>query len=155
MRKPGMFSMKETAKLSGVSLYTLQNWCTKGLIQPTLNLGAGKGLGKKFSLRDLIGLRAVRELREAGVSLQRVRKLAEALRQIKGHNRTLDALAASRLVVLPDNTVAVMDNLELLDVITRQGIMGRFASFDLGPVVHEMQAKVEAYEAYQAARKAA
>ena len=152
MRRPGMFSMRETAKLSGVPLFTLQNWCTKGLVQPTLNLGPGKGLGKKFSLRDLIGLRAVRELRESGVSLQRVRKLAEALRQIKGHHRTLDNLAVSRLVVLPDNSVAVMDNQELLDVITRQGIMGHFASFDLGPVVQEMQTKVEEFEA---ARKAA
>jgi DNA-binding transcriptional MerR regulator len=152
MKKEGLYSMTEAAKLSGVPAYTLQNWHTRGFMQPTLNLGSGRGMGKKFSLRDLIGLRAVRALRDSGVSLQRVRKLAEALREIKGRTRTLDALAASRLVVLPDNTVAVLDNMELLDVITRQGIMGSFVSLDLGPVVQEMQAKVDKFEA---ARKAA
>ena len=152
MNKPGLYSMAEAAKLSSVRAYTLQNWCTKGFIQPTLNLGSGRGMGKKFSVRDLIGLRAVRALRDSGVSLQRVRKLAEALRQIKGHTRTLDALAASRLVVLPNNEVAVMDNFELMNVLSKQTVMGSFVTLELAPVVREILEKTEAFEA---ARKAA
>ena len=91
-------------------------------------------------------------MRDSGVSLQRVRKLAEALRQIKGHTRTLDALAASRLVVLPNNEVAVMDNFELMNVLSKQTVMGSFVTLELAPVVREM---VEKTEAFEAARKAA
>ena len=52
MQKPGLYSMDEASKLSGVRMFTLQNWCTTGFVQPTLNLGSGRGMGKKFSVRD-------------------------------------------------------------------------------------------------------
>ena len=153
MDKAGYYKTKEAAKLTGVSAYSLQNWDYRGFARPSVDFGPGRGMGKRYSLRDLIGLRAIRALLEAGVSLQRVKKLAEALRDLKGSRRDLDALAASRLVVAQDGTVAVMDRQEVIEVLSRQTVIHDFVNVDLKPVVEEMLQVVGDYEA--AKKKAA
>jgi DNA-binding transcriptional MerR regulator len=152
MRKSDYYSVYEASRLTGVREPTLQAWCLKGIVQPSLNLGEGRGMGKRFSLRDLVGLRSVRALRQHGVSMQRIRKLTAALRDMKGKHRTLDALAASRLVVLPSGVVAVMDDQQLLEVMTRQTVMDGIVCLDMAPIVTEI---VQAAKDYEAVRRAA
>ena len=145
--KLGTFTMGQAAKLTGIAPHNLQNWCWHGLVQPSLNLGAGRGMGKRWTLRDLVGLKTIQELRNQGVSLQKVRRLTEVLQEIKGSRRTLDALAQSRLIVMPDGVVSLKTKEQLIDLLTGQHVMGSIVMVDMQPVVAEIQSKVEQFEA--------
>ncbi len=68
------------ARAAGISYRMLDTWATKGLVVPSVANPAGKGTMRLYALQDVLALRLVRELRDAGLPLQRVRKVAETLR---------------------------------------------------------------------------
>ena len=152
LRKAGYYSAPEAARLTGIPMHSLQNWSQAGFIEPSLNLGPGRNRGKWFSLRDVIGLRAIQSLRDRHISVQRLRQLGDALRQIKKADKTLEALASSRLVVLEDRTVLLLDNLQLIDLITRQSVITQLVAIELRPVIEEMKDRVAVLEATREAK---
>jgi DNA-binding transcriptional MerR regulator len=151
LRNAGYYSAAETARLTGIPMHSIQNWCTAGFIEPSVNLGPGRNRGKWFSLRDVIGLRAIQNLRDRHISVQRLRQLGDALRQIKQQDKTLEALASSRLVVLKDRTVLLLDNLQLIDLITRQSVIVQLVAIELRPVIEEMKDRIAVLEAVRQA----
>jgi len=136
--KVGTFSTPEASKLTGIPKLTLAKWARAGVVSPTLSLGAGRGCGSRWTLRDLIGLRTIRQLRNQGVSLQKVRRLNVVLTEIKSKRTELEALAASRLVVLPDLTVALKTRAECIDLISGQHLLGNMIFVDMEACVHEV-----------------
>ena len=147
LRKAGYYSADETSRLTGIPMHSLQNWHAAGFIEASINLGPGRDRGRWFSLRDVIGLRVIQSLRDRRISVQRLRQLGEALKQIKKEDRTLEALASSRLVVLKDRTVLLLDNLQLIDLITRQSVITHLVAIELRPVIEEMKDRIAVLEA--------
>jgi len=141
LSKSSTFGMSEAGRLSGLPQYSINNWVQRGLIEPSINLGPGRERGKRWTLRDLIGLRLIGELRRQGVSLQRVRKVIDKLRKLKGSRGSLEALAASRLVVLPDGDIALMSQEKFISMLTKPGqhLMGPVVAVDLEGHVAEIR----------------
>lgn len=59
---------------------TLNYWVEKGFCSPTLDAGSGRRATRYWTVEDLVVLRAIKELRSAGCSLQLVTKIEGRLR---------------------------------------------------------------------------
>jgi DNA-binding transcriptional MerR regulator len=65
---------------AGISYRQLDYWARTGLVEPSIRPAAGSGSQRLYSFRDLVVLRVVKSLLEAGVSLQNIRRAIETLR---------------------------------------------------------------------------
>jgi len=67
-------------RAAGISYRQLDYWARTGLVEPSIRPAAGSGSQRLYSFRDLVVLRVVKSLLEAGVSLQNIRKAIDTLR---------------------------------------------------------------------------
>jgi len=72
-----------------ISYRQLDYWARTGLVVPSVRDASGSGTQRLYSFRDMVVLKVVKRLLDAGVSLQNIRKAIEALR-----SRGTDDLAA-------------------------------------------------------------
>jgi len=107
MRPQTTFGMTEASRLTGINVRILALWVNRRVVKPSENWGRGRGRGSRWTFSDLVGLRAIARLRQEGVSMQRVRKILEKLRTLTGEDRTLDAIASARLLVMDDGQVVI------------------------------------------------
>lgn len=75
----GILSFPAVAKLIDRPTATVRRWVSEGLVAPSY--GRGSAGSDVLSFHDVVSLEVIRRLREAGVSLQRVRALEVALRE--------------------------------------------------------------------------
>lgn len=109
------FSGTKAAKIVGISYRQLDYWTRTGLIEPSLAAAEGSGSRRSYSYQDLLQLRMVKTLLDAGIGLPSVRKAFSYLRE----NVTTDITAAH--VVISGDTVEVCDGEQLIDVLRRPG----------------------------------
>jgi DNA-binding transcriptional MerR regulator len=64
----------------GISYRQLDYWARTTLVVPSVRDASGSGTQRLYSFRDLVVLKVVKRLLDAGVSLQNIRKAIEALR---------------------------------------------------------------------------
>ena len=63
-----------------ISYRQLDYWARTGLVVPSIRDASGSGTQRLYSFRDMVVLKVVKRLLDAGVSLQNIRKAIEALR---------------------------------------------------------------------------
>src|SRR5438309_11977885 len=68
-------------KLTGVTYRQLDYWARTGLVGSSIRQAAGRGSRRIYSFHDLVALRVVARLLDAGVSLQAIRRAVEYLKQ--------------------------------------------------------------------------
>src|SRR5882724_9405433 len=68
-------------KLTGVTYRRLDYWARTGLVGSSIRQAAGRGSRRVCSFQDLVALRVVARLLDAGVSLQTVRRAVEHLKR--------------------------------------------------------------------------
>jgi DNA-binding transcriptional MerR regulator len=66
---------------AGITYRQLDYWARTGLVEPTIRGAAGSGTQRLYSFRDVLVLRVVKRLLDAGVSLQNIRAAVATLRQ--------------------------------------------------------------------------
>ncbi|MFW7340701.1 MerR family transcriptional regulator [Pollutimonas sp. H1-120] len=91
------FSAKEAAQFSRISLAMVNYLCRHRLVVPAVGRKRGRGIERKYSFGDLVILRSVAKLLEAGVSILRLKKALTNLRRLHA-NITQDGMPASFLV---------------------------------------------------------
>src|SRR5512138_2688938 len=64
----------------GISYRQLDYWARTGLVVPSVRDASGSGSQRLYSFRDIVVLKVVKRLLDAGVSLQNIRKAIESLR---------------------------------------------------------------------------
>jgi DNA-binding transcriptional MerR regulator len=64
----------------GISYRQIDYWARTGLVTPSVRDATGSGTQRLYSFRDLVVLKVVKRLLDAGVSLQNIRKAIETLR---------------------------------------------------------------------------
>ncbi|GGK37287.1 putative HTH-type transcriptional regulator [Pilimelia terevasa] len=64
----------------GISYRQLDYWARTALVVPGVRDASGSGTQRLYSFRDLVVLKVVKRLLDAGVSLQNIRRAIEALR---------------------------------------------------------------------------
>jgi DNA-binding transcriptional MerR regulator len=65
---------------AGISYRQLDYWARTGLAVPSVRDATGSGSQRLYSFRDIVVLKVVKRLLDAGVSLQNIRKAIDALR---------------------------------------------------------------------------
>src|SRR6201991_2125108 len=64
----------------GISYRQLDYWARTTLVVPSIRDASGSGTQRLYSFRDLVVLKVVKRLLDAGVSLQNIRKAIDTLR---------------------------------------------------------------------------
>jgi DNA-binding transcriptional MerR regulator len=67
-------------KATGITYRQLDYWARTGLVVPEIRDATGSGTQRLYSFRDLLMLRVVKRLLDAGISLQQIRTAIEHLR---------------------------------------------------------------------------
>jgi DNA-binding transcriptional MerR regulator len=105
---------------AGISYRQLDYWARTGLVEPSIRPAAGSGSQRLYSFRDLVVLRVVKSLLEAGVSLQNIRKAIDTLR---AHG--VDDLAGITLISDGTTVYECRSAEEIVDLLQGgQGVFG-------------------------------
>ncbi len=74
------FRGPQVCKIVGITYRQLDYWARTGLVTPSVQPAQGSGSQRLYSFEDLVVLRTIKKLLDAGVSLQRIRKAIGFLR---------------------------------------------------------------------------
>jgi DNA-binding transcriptional MerR regulator len=126
------FSGTQTAKVVGISYRQLDYWARTDLIRPSLTDATGSGSRRLYSYNDLLELKAIKKLLDAGIKLEQVRKVFSFLRE----QMNTDIAAAH--IVIDGGSVMLCDGDQLVDVLKNgQGVLNVLS---LGGVRDELEA---------------
>ncbi|MCZ7531064.1 MAG: MerR family transcriptional regulator [Acidimicrobiia bacterium] len=125
----------QVCDIVGITYRQLDYWARTDLIRPSLADAAGSGTQRVYSYRDLVELKVVKSLLDAGVSLQTARK---AIAYFREHVDT--DLAAASLVIDGKHSVIARTGVDLMDLV-RQG-QGVLNIVPLGSMVDELDAQI-------------
>src|SRR5258705_11154129 len=67
--------------VAGITYRQLDYWARTGLVVPSVRDASGSGTQRMYSFPGIVGVKVVKRLLDAGVSLQNIRKAIETLRQ--------------------------------------------------------------------------
>lgn len=65
---------------AGITYRQLDYWARTGLIEPTVRGAAGSGSQRLYSFKDILLLKVIKRLLDAGISLQQIRQAVQHLR---------------------------------------------------------------------------
>lgn len=112
------FSGTQAAKVVGITYRQLDYWARTDLIRPSLTDASGSGSRRQYSYQDLLELRVIKTLLDAGIKLESVRDVFDYLRQ---HVST--DIASAHLVINGSSVVLAQGD-ELIDVLAKgQGVL--------------------------------
>src|SRR2546423_8439593 len=75
------YRVPEVCRVVGISYRQLDYWARTGLVTPSIKEAGGSGTQRLYSFQDLVQLRVIKKLLDAGVSLQRIRSAIDYLRE--------------------------------------------------------------------------
>jgi DNA-binding transcriptional MerR regulator len=72
-----LFTSREVQRLVGIAQHTLSYWDRSAVVHPRGMSAQGRGSRRLYTILDVVQLRVIRHLREAGISLQKIRRTFE------------------------------------------------------------------------------
>ena len=128
------FSGRKAAEIVGISYRQLDYWARTDLVRPSLAEATGSGSRRSYAYLDLLELKVIKTLLDAGIKLESVRQVFSFLREQLGQ----DITAAN--LVISGQTVMLKSGEELIDVLAKgQGV---FNILPLAGVRDEIDARV-------------
>ncbi|HEX9506446.1 MAG TPA: MerR family transcriptional regulator [Acidimicrobiia bacterium] len=125
----------QVCSIVGISYRQLDYWARTDLVRPSITDARGSGTQRTYSYRDLVRLKVVKSLLDAGVKLQIARKAIEYLREDLG-----DDWATASLVLNGANSVLARTDDALIDLVRHgQGVLN---IVPLGHMLDELNAGV-------------
>ncbi len=129
------FRGPQVCSIVGITYRQLDYWARTDLIRPSIADAKGSGTHRRYSYRDLVELKVIKGLLDAGVSLQSARKAIEYLR-----GNLAEDIATASLVINGSGSVLVRTDDQLVDLVRRgQGVLSIVA---LGGVKEELDAAI-------------
>ena len=129
------FRGPHVCKIVGITYRQLDYWARTDLIRPSIADAKGSGTQRRYSYRDLVELKVIKNLLDAGVSLQLARKGIEYIRQNLG-----EEIGSASLVMNGPKSVLAHSDGEVIDLMRKgQGVLSIVA---LGPVVDELESAI-------------
>jgi DNA-binding transcriptional MerR regulator len=133
------FRGPQVCSIVGITYRQLDYWARTGLLTPSLSPARGSGTQRLYSYKDLVQLKVIKRLLDAGVSLRTARRAIDCLRSAGGD------LAAANLVIDATSSVLAHSGEELIDLLRGgQGVLNVVA---LDGVVSEIDAAITALAA--------
>jgi DNA-binding transcriptional MerR regulator len=142
--RPQAFRGPQVCAIVGITYRQLDYWARTDLVRPSVCEANGSGTQRLYSYHDLLELKVVKRLLDAGVSLQAARKAIEYLRGRLGED-----VASAHLVLDGGRTVLVRTGDQIIDLL-RDG-QGVLNIVPLGPVVDDLRTRLAQHDAEIAA----
>jgi DNA-binding transcriptional MerR regulator len=133
------YSGTKAATIVGISYRQLDYWARTDLVRPSLSDAHGSGSRRMYSYRDLLELRVIKSLLDAGIKLESVR---QAFRYLREH---VDSDIAAATLVISGSDVVLCEGDMLIDVVRRAG-QGVLNVLPLGGVKDDLDAQLVALQ---------
>lgn len=135
---PGIFTSGEVQKLVGLTQRQLTYWDTSALVHPHGRAAKGRGSRRLYTSMDVLQLKLIRRLRDAGLSLQKVRQALVNLSDLSDEPAPL-----AELEVLTDGHRILIrrSDEELLDPLARHFVL----RFPLADLLAEIQKQIASH----------
>ncbi len=128
----------QVCKLVDITYRQLDYWARTDLITPSVQAAQGSGSQRLYSFADIIQLKVVKRLLDAGMSLKKIRQAIEIL---AAQLETDTPLAEVTLLSDGSTIYAAHNPSEVVDVFRRgQGVFG----IAVGPVQDELKGQIHA-----------
>jgi DNA-binding transcriptional MerR regulator len=126
----------QVCKLVDITYRQLDYWARTGLITPSIQSAQGSGSQRRYAFADIVQLKVVKRLLDAGMSLKKIRQAIDILAQ----QMQTDSPLADVTLLSDGNTIYAAHNpSEVVDVFRRgQGVFG----IAVGPVEDELQGQL-------------
>ena len=124
----------QVCNIVGITYRQLDYWARTHLIRPSIADARGSGSQRRYSYKDLLELKVIKNLLDAGVSLRSARKAIAYLREEGGDVTT------ANLVLNGSQSIMVRTGEEIVDLL-RQG-QGVLNIVPLGGVKDEVDAAI-------------
>ena len=103
---------------AGISYRQLDYWARTNLIRPSLSDAKGSGTRRSYEYRDLLELKVIKQLLDAGIKLESVR---EVFNYLRSH---VDTEIAAAHIVISGKAVVLCQGDQLVDVVRNgQGVL--------------------------------
>jgi DNA-binding transcriptional MerR regulator len=123
------FRGPQVCSIVGITYRQLDYWARTDLVRPSIADAKGSGTQRTYSFQDLVRLKVVKSLLDAGVKLQTARQAIDYLREDLG-----DDWANANLVLDGTNSVLVRTDDMLIDAVRKgQGVL------NIVPLAHVME----------------
>lgn len=112
------FSGKEAAQIVGITYRQLDYWARTNLVRPSACDAQGSGSRRVYTYRDLLELRVIKNLLDAGIKLESVREVFDYMR------RHVDTDISAAHIVINGQSVVLCQGDQLIDVMREgQGVL--------------------------------
>ena len=113
------YSAKLTADVVGITYRQLDYWARTGLLVPSLARATGSGSRRQYSYGNLLELKVIKRLLDAGIKLEKVRSIFEYMR-----SELQEDISQANLVIDGSNVVCARSDAEFIDLLQRgQGVL--------------------------------
>ncbi|MBS1264209.1 MAG: putative HTH-type transcriptional regulator [Acidimicrobiaceae bacterium] len=129
------YNSKRTAEIVGITYRQLDYWTRTDLVRPALDVATGSGSRRRYDYRNLLELRAVKTLLDAGIRLELVREVFSYL-----SDHLDEDVTQVNLVISGTRSVAVRSGDEIVDLL-RQG-QGVLNILPLAGVKEDLDSKI-------------
>jgi DNA-binding transcriptional MerR regulator len=133
------FRGPQVCALVGITYRQLDYWARTGLLRPTIADARGSGTQRLYAYTDVVELKVIKQLLDAGISLQRARRAVECLRDGLGGD-----LASANLVLVGTDSVLAHGHGEVVDLL--KGGQGVLNIVPLSGVIEELDAAISQIE---------
>ena len=125
------YSGKKAAEIAGITYRQLDYWARTGLVVPEVRTAGGSGTQRLYSFRDILLLKVVKRLLDAGIALRQIRIAVDHLRA-----RGVTDLSTVTLMSDGVSVFEAISDEEVIDLV--RGGQGVFA-IALGRVWHDIE----------------
>ncbi len=126
----------QVCKLVGITYRQLDYWARTQLLTPSLQTAHGSGSQRRYSFTDIVQLKVIKSLLDAGMSLKKIRQAMDILRD---ELRSETPLADVTLLSDGRTIYAAHSPDEVVDVFkSGQGVFG----IAVGPVQEELEGEI-------------
>ena len=129
------FRGPQVCAIVGITYRQLDYWARTDLLRPSITEASGSGSQRRYSYRDLVELKVIKRLLDAGVSLQQARRAIQCLREGLGED-----LASANLVLGEGQSVLAHSQEAVIDLL--RGGQGVLNILPLAGVVEEIDTAV-------------
>src|SRR5664279_127052 len=129
------FRGPQVCSLVGITYRQLDYWARQGLLRPSIADATGSGSQRRYSYSDVLELKVIKRLLDAGLKLQQARQAVDCLRGDLGVD-----LASAQLVLADSRSILARSDGELVELLA--GGQGVFNVLPLSGVVSELDAAI-------------
>jgi DNA-binding transcriptional MerR regulator len=124
----------QVCTIVGITYRQLDYWARTDLLRPSVTEARGSGTQRRYSYADLLQLKVIKRLLDAGISLQSARRAIQCLRT------SGEDVASANLVIDEGRTVLARSGEEIIDLV--KGGQGVLNIVPMAGVVSELQAAI-------------